>query len=114
LESGLIEANKVDILSITAVLIMVVGGFYSFWKRFIVPKLTIQKLRGLYALVGDWFDRIDQGKYLRRQYILAPDVNRVGCLVYALNFPSRCFGDIFSPCNSFWIWCRIRLRKQEV
>jgi hypothetical protein len=50
----------VEILSIIAVLITVVGGAYGFWKKFIVPKLTIQKLRMLYALVEDWFDTVDQ------------------------------------------------------
>jgi hypothetical protein len=50
----------VEILSVIAVLITVVGGAYGFWKKFIIPKLTIQKLRRLYALVEDWFDTIDQ------------------------------------------------------
>jgi hypothetical protein len=54
------ETNKVEILSITAVLITVVGGAYGFWKKFIVPRLTIQKLQRFYALVEDWFDTIDQ------------------------------------------------------
>ena len=49
-----------EILSVIAVLVTVVGGAYGFWKKFIVPKLTIQKLRRLYALVEDWFDTIDQ------------------------------------------------------
>jgi len=49
-----------EILGITAVLITVVGGAYGFWKKFIVPRLTIEKLKRLYAFVEDWFDTIDQ------------------------------------------------------
>lgn len=47
-------------LSIIAALITVVGGAYGFWKKFIVPRLTTEKLKRLSALVEDWFDTIDQ------------------------------------------------------
>lgn len=49
----------ITIATISA-LIAILSSGYKFWKKFISPKLTANKLKRFYHLVEEWFDEIDR------------------------------------------------------
>ena len=107
MESIRTETKKVEILSITAVLITVVGGAYGFWKKFIVPRLTIEKLKRLYALVEDWFDTIDRSNISDVNiFVLNNKGNKIrtfikdnGLEYYKMVFPPEFRGEFLRFCG---------------